>query len=160
MKVYLASSWRNKHFDSVFEKLVAAGFDVYNFRTTNAYFRWQDIAGFEDYVLHPEADAAAHNDVLNHPKAIEAFDNDLKALQEAHVVVLLLPAGNSAHLEAGLAIGQGTPTYILMPEPCRLDLMYSMVEEGDIYGTVDGVIAALQELEAMMNDHGQGPIDL
>ena len=39
---------------------------------------------------------------------------------------MVMPCGNSAHIEAGWAIGKGKPTAILIFELERPDLMYKM----------------------------------
>ncbi len=45
MKVYVASSWRNEHQQSIVEELRKMGFEVYDFRHPNgeAGFQWSRI---------------------------------------------------------------------------------------------------------------------
>lgn len=66
--------------------------------------------------------------MLRHPLAIEGFARDLDAMEYADVFILVLPAGRSANLEAGWAIGQGKPTAVYMPEYDTPDLMYKMAD--------------------------------
>ena len=39
------------------------------------------------------------------PKVKEIFESDMNALRDSETVILLLPAGKSAHIEAGAAYG-------------------------------------------------------
>ena len=51
---------------------------------------------------------------------------DAQALVWCDLLVLLLPCGKSAHLEAGWAVGAGKPVIAYFPEPSRPELMYTM----------------------------------
>lgn len=51
--------------------------------------------------------------MLKHDKGIKAFKEDKKWLDWADCVVMLLPCGNSSHLEAGYIKGQGKKLIIL-----------------------------------------------
>lgn len=53
------------------------------------------------------------------------FEFDLRFLKEASQVVLICPAGRSAHMELGWALGQGKPGHVLLEdETQRWDVMY------------------------------------
>lgn len=45
MRIYVASSWRNEHVESVIQTLRGAGHDVYDFRQTG--FQWSRVPGYE-----------------------------------------------------------------------------------------------------------------
>ena len=63
-----------------------------------------------------EALAGAH--------AQNVFDFDVKHLTWADTVILVGPAGKSAHLELGWAVGKGKEGYVLLEgEPDRYDVM-------------------------------------
>ena len=86
---------------------------------------------------------------LDHPIAVQGFASDFTALQGADALLLVLPCGRSAHLEAGWAIGAGKPTAILIPEPMEPELMYRMADPilhdlAQLAPWVDQVQAALR----------------
>ena len=103
MKVYVASSWRNPTQPHVVEQLRRAGHDVYDFRHPapgDDGFRWVDVdPQWEQWT------PAQYRAQLEHPLAIQGYYADLNALQAADAVVLVMPCGRSAHLEAGYARG-------------------------------------------------------
>ena len=126
MKIYVASSWRNERQLEIVAALRAVGYDVYDFRHPylgDSGFDWRDIDlewrnwSLEDYRL-----------ALNHPRAQAGFGNDFGAMQWADILVLVLPCGRSAHLEAGWAIGQGKPTCILLHDESEPELMYKLAD--------------------------------
>lgn len=54
----------------------------------------------------------------------EVFGYDKKYLDRADTVVLLMPAGKSAHLELGYSVGQGKDTHVVLDgDPDRWDIM-------------------------------------
>lgn len=126
MRIYLASSWRNPYFDDVFEWMNQI-WDVYNFKTENA-FSWDQLD--PDWRSWSFAEYA--NILATHPRADEGFATDRNALLNAQAVVLLLPCGNSAHIELGAAIrnqvnGRRPFTAIYKPKAEGIfspDLMY------------------------------------
>ena len=126
MKIYVASSWRNKQQQTVVQYLRVAGHDVYDYRhptIDNEGLHWSDID--EDY---HGWNAAQFRESLEHDIANVGFQFDYNALQWADACVLVLPCGRSAHLEAGWAIGQGKPTCILLDRKPEPELMYKMAD--------------------------------
>ena len=68
-----------------------------------------------NYVHHIASDSEARRGFL--------FDRD--ALHWCDTLVLLLPCGKSAHLEAGYAMGQGKQTFVVLSdEGFEPELMY------------------------------------
>lgn len=64
-------------------------------------------------------------DALESAHAKNVFEFDKRWLDRSDAFVLVLPAGRSAHLEAGYMIGQGKPVAILLEEEnSRWDVMY------------------------------------
>lgn len=125
-KIYLASSWRNKYQPDVLASLRAAGHEVYDFRNPSP-----DDKGFGWDSIDPEWRTWTPKqlrDALKHPLAVKGHDNDHSAMVWANVGVLVLPAGNSAHLEAGWLAGRGKPTIVYAPEIHDADLMYKSFE--------------------------------
>lgn len=125
-KIYLASSWRNTYQPQVLSALRAAGHEVYDFRNPvpgNSGFSWKSIdPNWQDWF--PEQLKTA----LKHPLAVEGHNYDHAALEWCTACVLLLPSGNSAHLEAGWCAGKGKPTAVYAPTIKDADLMYKSFE--------------------------------
>jgi len=140
-KIYVASSWRNNFQPVVVSVLQQVGYEVYDFRHPphgHAGFSWQMVDP------HWQAwNCDQFRDGLNHPLAIEGFDQDMTNLQQADVVILVMPCGRSAHLELGYAIGAGKKTFILLdPKSQEPELMYKMVT---------GIFDNLADLMGMLN---------
>ena len=125
MKIYVASSWKNKFQPEIVTALRSLGHEVYDFRrpkSADGGFSWAKIDedwrnwSVEEYVVS-----------LDHSEAVAGFDSDFEAMQWADAFVLVMPCGRSAHLEAGWAIGQGKPTCILLSDqPFEPELMYKL----------------------------------
>ena len=63
-----------------------------------------------------------------HAKTVFAFDHH--HLSRASTVVLVMPAGRSAHLELGWAVGKGKKGFVLFDkEPERYDIMYQFATD-------------------------------
>jgi nucleoside 2-deoxyribosyltransferase len=145
MNIYLASSWRNKRHAEVLASLRAEGYEVFDFKNPapgNRGFHWSEIdpdwRGWS-----PNAFVSA----LGHPLARAGFAADLKSLKGADAVVLLMPCGRSAHLEAGWAAGAGKPVVLLLPigESFEPELMYRLAAA--IVTTIGECLAALRGIE-------------
>ncbi len=126
MNIYVASSWRNEQQPHVVERLRAEGHDVYDFRYPvegNDGFAWAAIdEGWESWTMDKYFDA------LNTGVAMKGFAYDMDALQACDVLVLVLPCGRSAHLEAGYAVADNKLVAILFDEMAEPELMYNMVD--------------------------------
>lgn len=120
MRVYVASSFRNRHQPEVVKMLrdPAFEFDTYDFREDG--FSWRSIdCDWEKW--SPRQYRAA----LKDPVAIQGYDRDMLALRQADLCILVLPAGRSASFEAGYHFGQKDRAGVIyMPESCEPDLMY------------------------------------
>ena len=138
MKVYVASSWRNEHQQTVVAALEAAGHDVYDFRNPrdgDTGFHWSEIdPDWQQWT--PEA----YRKGLGHPLAQSGFASDHAAMEWADVFVGVQPFGRSASIEMGWAAGRGKHTILLLAngEP------ELMVKEFDqICCSMDAVLAEL-----------------
>lgn len=114
LRVYLASSWRNPYYPHVLGRLrEVPKTDVYDFRNPapgNTGFSWRQIdPNWERW------DFERMNAALSHPAAQSGFAYDADALRWCDVLILLLPSGRSAALEAGWAAGSGKRTCVLFP---------------------------------------------
>jgi hypothetical protein len=126
MRIYVASSWRNRYQPAVVQALRDAGYSTYDFRHPapgDEGFRWSEIdPAWQSWP------PAQYRDALQHPLAQRGFAQDRLALQTADITVLVLPCGRSAHLELGYAAGVGQRTAVLMVEPAEAELMYLLCD--------------------------------
>lgn len=128
--IYVASSWKNGSLDAVNGRLRRAGVPTYDFREHDG-FHWQEIFPDwgDDWPNSGEMDAPMVLSGLGMPPAERGFGRDQAALDACSALVLVLPCGNSAHLELGYAAGAGKPTCVLLPDgTVRPDLMWKVAD--------------------------------
>lgn len=117
--IYLIGALKNPAVPELANKIRMLGYDVFD--------DW--------YSAGPEADdyfndyrikrGLNYRDALQSHAAKHIFNFDKSHLDRADIVVLVMPAGKSGHLELGYSIGKGKPGYILFDqEPERLDQMH------------------------------------
>ncbi len=132
----IVSRFRNKEqVELLVDKIKARGKTCYNFCAKPADPSNPDA--------HPEDQMRAWEstpDFVNHPYFREIFETDLSGLKEAQAVILLLPAGTSAHIEIGIAYGLGKKC-ILIGEPEKPESLYLIFDER--YQTIDEFIASI-----------------
>lgn len=126
--VYVASSWRNPTHTAVVEMLRAAEIPCYDFkRDEGAQFHWSEVD--PNYKDRWDNSLTRFQNMISHPRAKEGFTSDFGAMEKADAFVLVHPAGRSAHLELGWAVGRGMRSAIYFPDGVdEPDLMYSMVD--------------------------------
>jgi hypothetical protein len=146
---YVASSWRNLLQQAVVGALRSAGVPHYDFRNPRPGgngFRWFEIDpnwrnwGPTDWRRGLKSKAAW-----------EGFCADKQAMDRADCCVLVLPAGRSAHTEAGYMAAQGKPVFTLALEPVELELMVLLL------GPADHICTGMDELFDRL---GVGVIDV
>lgn len=121
--IYVTGSLRNPAVPQVAASLRSEGHEVWDdwfAAGEHADSAWQayEQGRGRYYVEALSGDAAWH-----------VFSFDYEHLAEADTVVLVMPAGRSAHLELGWAAGQGKRTYVLFDgEPERWDVMYAFCD--------------------------------
>lgn len=133
MKIYVASSWRNKYQQEVVQKLREMGHEVYDFRGPGdgwgtggdgpGGFAWSEID--PNWLSWPE-DVGRYIAGLDNPRAIEGFNRDMDALKKADVCIMVNPCGQSAHAEMGWAVGAGKLVAVYCPEIREPDPMVKM----------------------------------
>jgi hypothetical protein len=125
MKIYVASSWRNKHQPQVVDALRQIGHDVYDFRNPPGQtgFGWHQID--ESWTLWT---VEQFRESLYHPVADSGFNSDFEAMKWADCCVLVLPCNRSAHTEMGWFVGAGKITYCLVQDYDEPELMYKMFD--------------------------------
>lgn len=138
---FIASRWRNR--DVVTElvrKLREQGKSVYSFfEGDGKKYRLKDT----EQKYEPEELMKQFESIPNwreNSDVREIFEADMNALKDSEILILLLPAGKSAHLEAGAAYGMGKKC-ILVGEQKETESLYLLFTE--IYATIDEFIANL-----------------
>ena len=126
MKIYIASSWKNEQ-------------DVLDLANWLRILHGHEVDCFADtsgnrYVFHfSEIGSIDKLDVISFladKRSQKAFQEDKKWLDWCECCLLYLPAGKSAHLEAGYAKGQGKKLIIFQCEfpKGEFDVMYGFAD--------------------------------
>lgn len=158
-KIYLATSWRNEFHESTKVLLRSWGHEVYDFKEDTFRLKGlpetpkEDREALERVQLAigggvPPATAFAWSDLdsdyldwapenyrwhlLSKQRASQGFVSDLRGMEWADTCVMLLPCGNSAHIEAGYMKGRGKRAICHWPnnQPTKFDpdLMYLLFD--------------------------------
>jgi hypothetical protein len=138
-KVYVIGSLRNPNVATVAgtlrQRLGVEVFDDWLAAGPEADDKWK---------AYEEARGRTYEEALKGYAAEHVFRFDKLHLDTADAAVLVLPAGRSAHLEAGYMVGQGKPVYILLDEvsgSARWDVMYKFVT--GVYRNLEDIITAI-----------------
>jgi len=120
----IISKFRNKEqCEMLVKKLQEKGKTCYNF--------CEKPSDKNNPKAHPEEQMKAFEavkDFYNDEYFREIFEKDLEGLKNAQKVIVLLPAGNSVHIEAGIAYGLGKPL-ILIGKVEKPESLYLIFEE-------------------------------
>lgn len=120
----IISRFRNKQqVEYLVQQLKQRGKTCYNFCDTPADPDNPDAIPEEQMRQFEE-----EQDFFNSPHHQYIFNKDLEGLKNANKVILLLPAGTSAHIEAGIAFGLGKPV-ILIGKPEKPESLYFIFSE-------------------------------
>lgn len=145
-RIYVASSWRNPHQQTVVALLRAAGHEVYDFRHPphgKGGFAWSDLdEGWQDWSAEDFRER-----LLNHPIAAHGFLTDKRAMDWCDTCVLVMPCGRSAHMELGWAAGAGKRAIVLLAGPAEPELMYLLAT--DIATSTDELLRLLPPAKAV-----------
>jgi hypothetical protein len=132
---FIASRWRNR--DTVLEllsKLKTKNKKVYCFMITDPYHSPD---------ADPEQTMQEYERTENwqtHKMIKDIFEKDMRGLKESKALLLLLPAGKSAHIEAGIAYGMKKEC-ILIGEQKEAESLYLIFDK--TYTTIDSFISSL-----------------
>lgn len=117
-KVYLIGSLRNPKIPLIGIEMRTWGYEVFDdwfAAGPEADDKWREYEQMRgrSYVEALDGWAARH-----------VFEFDETHLHDSDAAVLALPCGKSGHLELGYMAGGGKPTFILLDDPDRWDVMY------------------------------------
>jgi hypothetical protein len=133
---FVASRWRNR--DQVLElvkKLRNKGKTVY------CFFESSIVANRINNNPEEEMKLFEKLDWQNDQFVKEVFKNDMEAEKKSEQFIMLLPAGKSVHIEAGVAYGLGKKC-ILIGEQREAESLYQIFSE--YYPTIDDFITSLK----------------
>lgn len=136
--IYIIGSLRNPKVPELANKLRSLGYDVFD--------DWYSPGPETDdyWQAYEKARGRSYKEALNgyHPKQV--FEFDKYHIDRSDTIVLCLPAGKSAHLELGYAVGTGKTAYILLDgDPDRYDIMYLFAS--DIFNNEGELIETLSK---------------
>ena len=126
----IITKFRNrKQCDLLFEKLKVKGKTCYNFCDTPADPQNPEASAEKQMKAFESVENFQNDDFFK-----KVFKKDLDGLKNAKNVIMLLPAGNSVHIEAGIAYGMGKPL-ILIGKPEKPESLYLIF--GENYNSID-----------------------
>ena len=123
--IYLIGSLRNPRVPLIGNELRSAGFEVFD-----DWFSGGPEAD-DCWKTYEQGRGHTYAQALEGLAARDIYDFDYRHLHRCDVMVLVTPAGKSAHLELGYMMGKGKPGFILFPdgEPTeRWDVMYQFAD--------------------------------
>jgi hypothetical protein len=121
--------WRNKvEAEELIEKLRAKGKKVYSFFEGDGSVQSLKSDGIKYTPLEFMQKYESISDWRNDLGVRKIFEVDLAALKNSENVILLLPAGKSAHIEAGIAYGLGKKL-ILIGEQKETESLYLIFDK-------------------------------
>lgn len=148
MRIYLATSWRNKRIDETLNHLTYAGHSAYDFRTNG--FSWNAIdPNFKDWSTERMISELVGD------KATEAFEMDLEKLNDCDVLVIQAPFGQSAMFELGYAAAHKKTTIALLNDVDGRQPAELMLKMCDFFVySIDDLVMVLSSLD---NEYKKDP---
>lgn len=128
MKIYVASSWKNRGtVRALADSLAEIGHDVYDFTDSRSRARWAASLGASSgYVEIPPETYARRFDPLaeSYESYLRGLDRYAPAMElnrlaasSCDACVLVLPCGPDSHADWGVAVGSGKKTYVVGAPP-------------------------------------------
>jgi nucleoside 2-deoxyribosyltransferase len=145
MKIYIASSWKNKENVQIMAKYLRGyGCTVDDFTDDSQgrfIFSLEDLENILDTDrVQPSSYYGRVIKAMNHEMSQRAFQQDKKMIEWADVLILLLPCGKSAHMELGYAKGIGKKIIIFSHNGFTMDDFEVM------YGFADLITYSISEV--------------
>lgn len=132
---FVCSRWRNKNqVLELVKKMRVKGKTVYSFFESPVSKHRINNDPEEDMINFEK------RDFQNDPYIKEVFEVDLEGLKESEYLVMLLPVGNSAHIESGMAYGMGKKC-ILIGIPDKAESLYRIFSE--VYPSIEDFLISL-----------------
>jgi len=135
--IYLIGALKNWRIVPLANRLADLGFDV--------FCDWITPGPDADTYLLKYAKLRkwSYKTALNSYAATHVFNFDKHHIDRCDIVVMVMPAGKSGHMELGYARGCGKPGYILFDkEPKRFDVMYKFAT--DVFFQESELMSALK----------------
>jgi hypothetical protein len=133
----IISKFRNKdQCERLVFELEKRGKTCYNFCAKPSDPKNPDGSPEEQMKVFEEVSDFFDDEYFNH-----VFETDLEGLKNAEKIIMLLPAGNSVHIEAGIAYGLGK-SLILIGKPEKPESLYLIFKER--YGTIEEFLKAVE----------------
>ena len=126
-RIYVASSWKNKHHDALVEELRVRGHSVYDYRNPGIFkpFMWSQV----DTEWEKMSSKGHIETLTNSPLCQHGFIKDFMAMKWADTCILIEPSGRSSHLEAGYFAGANKTLLVYLAEPIAPELMLKMANK-------------------------------
>jgi hypothetical protein len=148
MKIYLASSWKNKNVVlEMVEILRSEGHAVDAFCDEEKRISFNGTELIDTMVEEGlDVTQLTAKEMMMHWRVQEAFKEDKKYLDWADAVVMFMPCGRSAHLEAGYAAGQNKKLFSVGGfEKGEFETMYGFANGLYDYSEFEDLLGALKE---------------
>lgn len=117
-RIYISSSWKNKHHQALVALLRKHGHKVYDFQHPNGRNDrnvWEGVTSklrlstaYQQGILS----GSDYDRMLEEEDVQNRFDDHFKAMSDADTCILLLPCGPSSHVEAGYMAGAGKRVFV------------------------------------------------
>lgn len=153
MRIYIATSWKMENIaKGLTASLRERGHEVDCFcdqSSGRSVFHWSVFVDKEEDLKKYDALS-----FINEPQVRQAFREDRNWLDWAEAVVLIVPSGRSAHLEAGYAKGRGKRLFIWGDFPKgEFDVMYGFADGLYRIEQAAELFKALQEAKTWCGPH-------
>ena len=132
-KIYIIGALKNENITKIASSL-RPKYDVFD--------QWITPGPEADHFLFQYAKQRGWNykEALTCDAAKNNFNFDKRHIDSSDIVVMVMPAGKSAHLELGYSIGMGKEAHILFDEePDRFDLMYNFIPTDNIHFNLESL---------------------
>lgn len=139
MKYFIASRWENmKQVQYLTENLHSLGHDIFSYVNDQRNFVPKKA------LEQPPEVFTSGDDWRTRPTLRSMFDKSMEGIAACDVTVLLLPAGESSHIEAGIAYGLGKKM-VLIGEPPVVKTHYLIF--GEWHKTIEDYITSLRNAQ-------------
>ena len=128
LKIYIATSWKNEGLAKTIARVLRFDghqVDCFCDPSSGRYvFHWSEMVGKEEDLQNYDVVS-----FMGDSKVQRAFNEDKLHIDWSEVVVMIHRCGNSAHLEAGYAKGQGKKLFMWGDFPKgKFDVMYGFAD--------------------------------